>query len=166
MSKIKYLFGRIKNMNIKNMFKTINDIHKRSNKSRIYLFFDMINCAIKYQSGYVDYLRNFNKKLIGNNTLNLVYTTNKYPVAIVISTHDNTDTLYNCYGDTSCLNSYVANMLLNSEFEYRELYIDDHYNNYVNTAVVHEYMCVDKYISSVNIAKNEYKELGDTICNI
>ena len=56
MGKIKYLFGRIKNMNIKNMFKTINDIHKKSKKSRIYLFFDMINCAIKYQSGYVDYL--------------------------------------------------------------------------------------------------------------
>ena len=114
----------------------------------------------------VDYLRNFNKKLIGNNTLNLVYTTNKYPVAIVISTHDNTDTLYNCYGDTSCLNSYVANMLLNSEFEYRELCINDYYNKYANIEVVNDYMCVDKYISSVNIAKNEYKELGDTICNI
>lgn len=56
MKKIKYLFGRIKNMNFKNMFKTIEEIHKRSNKSKIYIFFDIINCASKYQSGYVDYL--------------------------------------------------------------------------------------------------------------
>lgn len=56
MSKLKYLFGRFKNMNFKNMFKTIDDIHKRSNKSKIYIFFDIIRCAIKYQSGYVDYL--------------------------------------------------------------------------------------------------------------
>ena len=57
-------------------------------------------------------------------------------------------------------------MLLNSEFEYRELCIDDYHNKYANIEVVNDYMCVDKYISSVNIAKNEYKELGDTICNI
>ncbi len=56
MSKIRYLIGRIKNMNFKNLFKTINDIHIITGKSKIYLFFDIINCAIKYQSGYVDYL--------------------------------------------------------------------------------------------------------------
>lgn len=43
-------------MNFKNMFNTINDIHKRTGKLKIFLFFDIINCAIKYQSGYVDYL--------------------------------------------------------------------------------------------------------------
>jgi len=53
---MKYLLSRIKNMNFKNMFKTINDINKETGKSKIYLFFDIINCAIKYQSGYVDYL--------------------------------------------------------------------------------------------------------------
>lgn len=56
MSKVKYLVGRIKNMNFKKMFDTIDDIHNRTDKSKIFLFFDMIICAIKYQSGYVDYL--------------------------------------------------------------------------------------------------------------
>ena len=56
MEKIKYLIGRIKNMNFKNMFKTIDEIHNISNKSKIYIFFDIIICAFKYQSGYVDYL--------------------------------------------------------------------------------------------------------------
>src|SRR5574344_2030135 len=139
---------------------TTNDIRYVDNNT--------LSCIgdLMFNTTDVDYLRNFNKKLIGDNTLNLVYTTHKYPVAIVISTRNPTNILYNCYGDTSCLNSYVASILLNSEFEYRELYIDDHYNDYANAEVVNDYMWVDKYISSVNISKNEYKELGDTICNI
>lgn len=139
---------------------TTNDIRYVDNNT--------LSCIgdLMFNTTDVDYLRNFNKKLIGDNTLNLVYTTHKYPVAIVISTHNPTNILYNCYGDTSCLNSYVASMLLNSEFEYKELYIDDYYNDYANAEVVNDYMWVDKYISSVNISKNEYKELGDTICNI
>ena len=56
MKKLKYLFGRIKKMSMKNMFDTINEIHNKTNKSKLYLFFDMIMCAFKYQSGYVDYL--------------------------------------------------------------------------------------------------------------
>ena len=56
MGKIKYLIGRIGNMSFKNMFSTIDEIHNRTNKSKVYLFFDMIICAIRYQSGYVDYL--------------------------------------------------------------------------------------------------------------
>jgi len=56
MSKIKYLIGRFKSMNFKRLFNTIDQIHKRTRKSKIYLFFDIFNCAIKYQSGYVDYL--------------------------------------------------------------------------------------------------------------
>lgn len=56
MYKIKYLIGRIKNMNFKKLFDTINEIHNKTNKSKIIIFIDMIICAIKYQSGYVDYL--------------------------------------------------------------------------------------------------------------
>lgn len=56
MYKIRYLIGRIKNMNFKKLFDTINEIHNKTNKSKIIIFIDMIVCAIKYQSGYVDYL--------------------------------------------------------------------------------------------------------------
>lgn len=55
MSKIKYLFKRITNMNFGNFFKTIDEVHKKCGKSKIYLFFDCIICGLKYQAGYVDY---------------------------------------------------------------------------------------------------------------
>lgn len=53
---MKYILKVIRRMNFKNMFKTIDEIHNKTNKSKIYLFFDIINCALRYQSGYVDYL--------------------------------------------------------------------------------------------------------------
>ena len=56
MKKVRYIFGRIKNMNFKNMFKTIDKIHTLSGKSKVFIFFDMIICALRYQSGQVDYL--------------------------------------------------------------------------------------------------------------
>lgn len=55
MSKVKYLLKRITNMSYKKMFITLNDIHKKTNKNRVLLFFDIINCGIKYQAGYMDY---------------------------------------------------------------------------------------------------------------
>lgn len=55
MSKIKYLFKRILKMNYKKFFDTINLVHKRSNKNRIFIFFDIIVCGFKYQAGYMDY---------------------------------------------------------------------------------------------------------------
>ena len=37
MKKFKYLLGRLKRMNFKKMFNTINEIHNKTNKSKIYL---------------------------------------------------------------------------------------------------------------------------------
>ena len=55
MKKLVYYIKRLFGMNYKAMFETIEKVHKRSGKSRIYLFFDMINCSIKYLAGYTDY---------------------------------------------------------------------------------------------------------------
>ena len=55
MKKIKYLLTRISKMDYKRFFKTINNISKKTGKSRIYLFFDIIYCGFKYQAGYLDY---------------------------------------------------------------------------------------------------------------
>ena len=55
MKKIGYYMKRILNMNFTEMFKTINKIHNRSGKSRIFIFFDMIYCSYKYLAGYTDY---------------------------------------------------------------------------------------------------------------
>ena len=66
MEKTKYLFQRIVKMNYKNFFKVINNIHKKTGKSRIYLFFDIIYCGLKYQAGFFDYelfeMYNLNRK--------------------------------------------------------------------------------------------------------
>lgn len=55
MGKIKYLIDRITNMSFKGMFNTIDLVHKKTDKSKIIIFFDIVGCGIKYQAGYVDY---------------------------------------------------------------------------------------------------------------
>ena len=55
MKKLIYYIKRIFGMDYKQFFVTIDKIHKRSNKSRLYIFFDLIRCSIKYQAGYTDY---------------------------------------------------------------------------------------------------------------
>jgi len=52
---MKYYIKRLFGMNYKKMFEVINIVSKRSNISKIKIFFDMIICSIKYKSGYMDY---------------------------------------------------------------------------------------------------------------
>ena len=51
MGKLGYLIKRVKNMNFDKMFQTIDLVNKKTNKSKISIFFDIINCGIKYQAG-------------------------------------------------------------------------------------------------------------------
>ncbi|MBR0350610.1 MAG: hypothetical protein IJH76_02090 [Clostridia bacterium] len=55
MGKVKYLFTRIKKMDKKVMFNKISEIHKKTGKNRIALFFDMVYCGFRYGAGYMDY---------------------------------------------------------------------------------------------------------------
>ena len=55
MGKIGYLVKRIAKMDKKAMLRKVSSIHKKTGKSRIYLFFDMIKCGRKYGAGYMDY---------------------------------------------------------------------------------------------------------------
>ena len=55
MPSFKYLVGRIMKMDYKNMLSKINSIHKKTGKSRIHIFNDMRECAVKYGAGYSDY---------------------------------------------------------------------------------------------------------------
>lgn len=55
MGKVTYLMKRIKNMSFNNMFKTVDLVHEKTNKPKIFIFFDIVKCGIKYQAGYVDY---------------------------------------------------------------------------------------------------------------
>lgn len=53
-------------MNFNKFFETIEDVHKRTGKSKIFIFFDCISCGLKYQAGYMDYqlfeMYNMNKE--------------------------------------------------------------------------------------------------------
>lgn len=55
MSKIFYLIKRILGINRKQMLKKIKEVKIKSGKSYLYIVFDMLNCGVKYQAGYMDY---------------------------------------------------------------------------------------------------------------
>lgn len=42
-------------MNFSNLFKMVNTVHEKNGKNKIYIFFDIVYCGLKYQAGYVDY---------------------------------------------------------------------------------------------------------------
>ena len=55
MGKVKYLVNRIFKMDYKHFFNTISSVSKKTNKSKITILIDIINCGLKYQAGYIDY---------------------------------------------------------------------------------------------------------------
>lgn len=55
MINLKYLIKRVLEMDYKAMFKKIDSIHEKTDKNKIWLFFDMAKCARRYGAGYMDY---------------------------------------------------------------------------------------------------------------
>ena len=55
MPNIKYMLQRIASMDYSRMFKTIDDMHARTGKSKVKLFADVVYCGLKYRAGYNDY---------------------------------------------------------------------------------------------------------------
>ena len=51
----KYLVKRVLNMNYKAMLDKISSIHRKTGRSRLAIFRDMQQCAVKYGAGYMDY---------------------------------------------------------------------------------------------------------------
>ncbi len=66
MSKVKYLFNRIKSMDYSKMFETVDFVHEKNGKNKFIILLDIIYCGLKYQAGYMDYkifeMYNLNKK--------------------------------------------------------------------------------------------------------
>ncbi len=52
----KYLLRVLSGVSPKKMFDVIDRIHEKTGKSKAYLFFDIVNCAVRYGAGYYDYL--------------------------------------------------------------------------------------------------------------
>lgn len=56
LNRIKYLLKCIYFMDYKGLFQTVNTVHSICGKNKIYLFFDVVRCGLKYGAGYKDYL--------------------------------------------------------------------------------------------------------------
>ena len=55
MSKLSFFCKRLVRMDFKAMWKTTGILKERSGKSRLWLLWDMLRCALKYNAGYMDY---------------------------------------------------------------------------------------------------------------
>ncbi len=55
MKDIKYVIGRMLQMDYGAMIKKINSIHKKTGMGRLKIFKDMKDCALNYGAGYMDY---------------------------------------------------------------------------------------------------------------
>lgn len=103
MKKIKYLLKRICNMNYKDFFKTITKVHKKTKKSRFFIFCDIIYCGFKYQAGYVDY------------SLFEMYNMNKYERSTVITRGINNE-IINRYNDKEYMKIFNDKIKFNEKF--------------------------------------------------
>lgn len=55
MSKTKYYLRIITGVRFKRLKNVIDDVAKKSSRSKLFIFFDMINCALRYGAGFHDY---------------------------------------------------------------------------------------------------------------
>lgn len=55
MSRLSFFFKRLIRMDFTATWRTTEILKKRSGKSRLWLLWDMLRCALKYNAGYVDY---------------------------------------------------------------------------------------------------------------
>ncbi len=53
---MKYMIKMFSNFNIKKLKSIVDECSEKSNKSKLYIFFDMIYCFLVYKAGYSDYI--------------------------------------------------------------------------------------------------------------
>ena len=51
-----YIFRVLRGASFQKLFSVIDRVHEKSGQNRVFTFFDMINCALRYGAGYHDYL--------------------------------------------------------------------------------------------------------------
>ena len=56
MSRVKYFFQMLTGARFRKMADVINRVHDRCGKNKVFLFFDILNCAVRYGAGYYDYI--------------------------------------------------------------------------------------------------------------
>ncbi len=115
MSKIKYLLKCIREMDFKSLFATVGRVNKKSGKLRIYLFFDIIICGLKYGAGYLDYeLYEFYSLTPAQRATYIVRTTNN-----AIARHCNDRAYYDVLGDKVKFNTIYNEFLKRDWLDFR-----------------------------------------------
>lgn len=56
MNQLQYIYRVLRGSSFKRLGDVLNRVHEKSGQNRVYTFFDMINCAVRYGAGYHDYL--------------------------------------------------------------------------------------------------------------
>ena len=51
-----YLIKQLFNINFKKIKDVINEVHNKTNKPHLFIFFDLLYCILVYKAGYTDYL--------------------------------------------------------------------------------------------------------------
>jgi len=162
MGKIKYMFNRLTSMNYKNMFKTLDEINKKTGKSKFYLFFDMVYCGLRYQAGYVDY------KLFE------MYDLNRSQRKTIITRGIN-NSFVKKYNDKEASKYFHNKLLFNEKYgkylnrEYLKV-TTDNYDEFESFALKHKEIVIKpvdgtcgKGIEIVKVDKNNVKEIYENI---
>ena len=162
MEKIKYLIKRICKMNYKQFFSTIKEVSQKTNKSKIMVFIDIINCGIKYQAGYIDY------------NLFEMYKMNNYERKTIITRGINNEILkkYNdptkayIFEDKSIFNKKY-NKYLNREW----IYLNNNYEEFKKYIKNKQYIIAKplslscgKGVEKIDLSKHDSKELYNYLC--
>lgn len=159
MGKIKYLTRRIFRMNYKNFFSTIDDVHNKTNKNKLNIFIDIINCGLKYEAGYIDY-----------NLFEMYNMNNKERKTII--TRGINNNILKKYNDKT--KSYIFedkaifNKLYNEYLNREWIYLNDNYNEFKKYLKNKKYVIVKplslscgKGVEKIKVSDYDRKELYD-----
>lgn len=162
MSKLKYLLKRIFNMNFKQMFKVIDEIHIKTQKNKMVLLCDIIYCGIKYQAGYMDY------------KLYEMYDLNKNQRKTIITRGINNEIIKK-YNDPNYIKYFSNKVLFNQRFnkyllrDWMEI-TENNYEQFTLFTTKHPKIIVKplsescgKGVEIINVTKNNKKQVFEEL---
>ena len=149
-------------MNYRGFFKTISNIHKKTKRSRILIFLDIIYCGFKYEAGYIDY------------ELFEMYNMDKYQRKTVITRGINNEIIRK-YNDPKAMKVFGDKIKFNEIFD-KYLKRDwleitkDNYDEFDNFCKKHKNFiakptkeCCGKGVDLVNVKGKNLKKVHDML---
>lgn len=149
-------------MNYKQLFKTVNYVHKKTKKSKIDIYKDIIDCGIKYQAGYMDY------KLFE------MYDLNESQRQTIITRGINND-IVRKYNNPEYIKYFSDKILFNKKFnkyllrDWLEIN-ESNYDDFKNFISKHQEIivkpvseCCGKGVEKINVKNLNHKQLFDEL---